>query len=163
MTFRITALPAAPFAPLFAMSDAALASLGARRVVADAGHGFPCRISLADAELGETLILTHFEHHPVATPFRASHAIYVRAAAAEARPAPGEVPPMLRSRLLSLRGFDAEGMLRAAEVADGTALEPAIETMLADRTIAYLHLHFARPGCYAARVERALVDAEAPR
>lgn len=154
MPFRITALPLASFAPLFALDDAPLAARGHRRVTADAQPGFPCRVSLVDAVPGENLILAHFEHQPAATPFRASHAIYVREAAVEAHPDVDEVPALLRSRTLSLRGFDAEGMLRAADLAEGYAAEPAIEAMLADPVVAYIHLHYAGPGCYAARVDR---------
>ena len=155
MPFRISALPAAPFAPLFRLSDAELARLGALRRVADRTPGFPCRVSLRDAEPGETVILVHHEHQPADTPYRAGHAIYVREGAVEARPAVGEVPEVLRRRLLSVRAFDADGMMTAADVVDGGALEPAIERMLADPAVAYLHLHNAKPGCYVARVDRA--------
>lgn len=155
MTFRISALPYAPFAPLFAMDDAALHARGARRMVADATPGFPCRVSLEDAAIGETLILVHHEHHTADTPFRASHAIYVREGAVEARPAPDAVPALLRTRLLSLRGFDEGGMMVAADAVEGTALEPAIDAMFADPAVASIHLHYAKPGCYAARDVRA--------
>lgn len=155
MTFRITALPAEPFAALFALDDAALAARGARRVIADAAPGFPCRVSLVDAALGESLILTRWEHQSADTPFRASHALYVREGAEQAYPAPGEVPPLLRLRTLSVRGFDAQGMLVAADLADGRELEPALEKMLAAPAVAYVHLHYARPGCYGARADRA--------
>ena len=153
--FRIEALPYAPFAPLFALDDAALARRRARRVVADRATGFPCRVSLQDAAVGETLILTHHIHHDVDTPFHASHAVYVRENAVEAEAAADEVPAMLRSRMLSLRGFDADGMMRAADVAEGTELETSLDRMLADPELTYVHLHSAKPGCYLATVRRA--------
>lgn len=155
MTFQISALPYEPFAPLFALDDDALIANGSRRVVADKPGGFPCRVSLADATPGDTLILTNYQHQEAHTPFRAAHAIYIREGATRAEPAVGEVPRLLRSRILSLRGFDAEGMMVAADLADGTALESAVDTMLADPAVDYIHLHYARPGCYAARVDRA--------
>ena len=156
MSFRVSALPAAPFAPLFRLSDAELARIGAVRRVADRAPGFPCRVSLRDAEPGETVLLLHHEHQPAATPYRAGHAIYVREGATEARPAAGEVPALLRHRLLSVRAFDADGMLTDADVVEGAALEAAIERLLlAAPNAAYLHLHNARPGCYMARVDRA--------
>lgn len=155
MTFRISALPLAPFVPLFTLDAEALAARGARRVIADRTPGFPCRVSLVDAAPGETLILTHWQHQPADTPFRASHALYVRESAVEARPDPGAVPELLRRRTLSLRGFDAAGMLVSADLTEGTALEPALETMLAAPEVAYVHLHYAKPGCYAARADRA--------
>jgi hypothetical protein len=154
MTFRISALPKAPFEPLFHLSDEELAAHGAVRRVADAKPGFPCRVSLVDAEIGETVILLHYEHQPAPTPFRASHAIYVRPGADEAHPAAGEVPEALRTRILSLRAFDGADMLVDADLADGRDLEPAIARLLANPRVAYLHAHFAKPGCYAARIDR---------
>ncbi len=154
MSFRIQALPMAAFADLFAMSDEALRERGALRRVVDKKPGFPCRVSLVDAEIGETVLLVHYEHQPAHTPFRASHAVYVRENAVQAQCASGEVPDLLRSRMLSVRGFDAQGMLIEADLVDGRALEPAIERLLSDLNVAYLHLHYAKPGCYAARVDR---------
>lgn len=155
MPFQISALPAEPFAALFAMSEAELAGHGAVRRIADAKPGFPCRVSLEDANPGETLILVNYEHQPAASPYRASHAIYVREKAVEARPAPGEVPALFRTRLLSVRAYDEAGMMTAADVVPGEDLERALESLLADPAVAYLHLHNAKPGCYAARVDRA--------
>ena len=148
MAFQIHGLPAAPFQPLFALDAAALADHRAVRRIADASPGYPCRVSLRDAEPGESLVLVNYEHHATDSPFRASHAVYVREHAEPAVLEVGEVPVMLRSRLLSLRAFDAAGMLVAADVVDGRELEPALERLLAGA--AYAHIHFAKPGCYAA-------------
>jgi len=155
MDFQISGLPRATFAPLFELSDTELAGHGARRVRADRSPGFPCRVSLRDAEPGETLLLVNYEHLAVASPYRSRYAVYVRENAVDARLAPNEIPPVLQSRLLSLRGFDAQGMLIAADVVQGAELAGAIATMLAPASIAYLHVHNAKPGCYAARVDRA--------
>ena len=154
MGFRITGLPAEPFTKLFTLSDAELAAHNAVRRVADTRPGFPCRVSLTDAEVGDEVILVHFEHQPAATPYRASHAIYVRRG--ERRfDAVDQVPEALRLRLLSVRAFDATCMMTGADVVDGRELEAAIARLLGDARAAYLHVHFAKPGCYAARVERA--------
>ncbi|HEY0476515.1 MAG TPA: DUF1203 domain-containing protein [Kofleriaceae bacterium] len=154
MSFRITGLPAEPFSPLFSLSDPELAARGAVRRIADQKPGYPCRISLTDAEPGQAVILTHFEHHAVASPFRASHAIYVRQGE-QTFDAIDQVPEQLRLRLLSLRAFDGDGMLVGADVVDGPDLEPLIARLFDDARAAYLHVHYARPGCYAARVDRA--------
>ena len=154
MTFQIHPLPRRRFETLFALSDAELAERGALRVRATSKPGFPCRISLADAEPGEEVILAHYEHQGADSPFRASHAVYLRPGAAEASLLPGEVPLMLRSRILSLRGFDAAGMLVAAELAEGDVLEVPLQAMLDEPSVAYVHLHFAKPGCFAARADR---------
>lgn len=154
-TFRIVALPAEPFAPLFDLDDAELAARGARRMVVDARPGYPCRVSLSDAEIGETVVLLPFVHHDVDTPYRASGPIFVRQGAAAAGLAPGEVPAMLLHRQLSLRAYDAGAMMVRSEVLEGSELEAAIGRCFADPQIAYLHVHNARPGCYNCRVERA--------
>ena len=155
MNFQISGLPLDRFAPLFALSDEELARHDAVRVTADRAPGFPCRVSLQDAEIGERLILLNYEHLPVSSPYRSRHAIYVRESATEARLEVNEVPAQLRSRLLSLRAFDDRGMMKGAEVAPGTALERVIEQLFSDCGVAYLHIHNAKPGCYAARVDRA--------
>lgn len=154
MSFRISALPVEPFAPLFSMNDAQLREHRAVRRTVDASPGYPCRVSLVDAAIGESVILVHFEHQPADTPYRASHAIFVRESAVQARPEAGEIPEVLRRRLLSVRAFDAADMLLAADVVDGRELESAIERLFSDTRAHYLHLHNAKPGCYAARVDR---------
>ncbi len=152
MSFRIRGLPAALFADLFPLPDEALAARNAVRLIA--GEGCPCRVSLTDAEPGQEVLLVHYEHHPVSSPYRASFAIYVREGE-ETYDAVDRVPEQLRRRVLSLRAFDGQGMMIDADLVDGRSLEPALERLLADARTAYIHLHFARPGCYAALVERA--------
>jgi hypothetical protein len=156
MPYVFSGLPLEPFRPLFGLSDEALAERGVVRRTVDERPGFPCRVSLDDPEPGETVLLLNYEHQSADTPFRASHAIYVGEHAKEAHPAVNEVPPSLRARnAISLRAFDEAGMLIAAEVAPGAALEPAIERLLAKPEAAYLHAHYAAMGCYAARIDRA--------
>jgi hypothetical protein len=154
MSLRIIGLPAAPFAPLFALDDAGLAAQGAVRAVADAPNAYPCRVSLTDAAPGEAVLLVNYEHQPAATPYRSRHAIYVRACETTFD-AVDAVPEQLRRRILSLRAFDEAGMLVGADLVDGRELESVAERLLADPRAGYLHAHFAKPGCYAARIERA--------
>ena len=152
MSFRITGLPAADFAHLFALSDAELAAHGAVRRTADGPY--PCRVSLTDASPGDELILVNYEHHPVDSPYRMRFAIYVRKGE-ETYDKADEVPRQLRTRTLAARSFDADGMMVERELVEGTALEGAIGRLFANPRAAYLHIHYAAPGCYAARVERA--------
>ena len=155
MDFRIVALPAAPFAPLFGLPEATLAARGVRRVIADRQPGFPCRVSLRDAAPGESLLLLNYEHLPLPGPYRSSHAIYVREYAAECVPGVNEIPAVLATRLLSVRAFDAAGMMVDAEVSAGVEVAPLIGRYLDDERIMLVHLHNARPGCYAAQAVRA--------
>lgn len=155
MNFRITGLPAEHFTHLFKLSDAELAAHGAvRRVADDRNPGFPCRVSLTDSRPGDELILTNYEHHAVDSPYRMRFAIYVRPG--ETRyDRVNEVPAQLRQRQLAVRAFDDNGMMVDRELVDGPDLETAIGRLFAAPGAAYLHVHFAAPGCYAARIDRA--------
>jgi hypothetical protein len=152
MHFRIQGLPAEKFAHLFTLSDEELARAGGARRIADGPR--PCRISLTDAQTGDELILVNYEHHAVASPYRMRFAIYVRRGE-ETFDAVDRVPEQLRKRVLAVRAFDRGAMMVGWELADGKDLEAAIERLFADPRAAYLHVHFAAPGCYAARIERA--------
>ena len=156
MAFRITGLDVDLFRPLFGLTDAELAIRGVRREIADASvPGFPCRVTLAEADPGERLLLLNFEHQPARTPYRSAHAIYVREIARSTYDAIDEIPPPLRNRILSIRAFDAQAMMVDADIVDGKCAEGEIARQLSAPGVAYLHVHFARRGCYAARVDRA--------
>ena len=152
MNFRIRGLAAAQFAHLFALPDTALAAQGAVRKIADGPA--PCRISLTDATPGDEVILVNYEHHAVASPYRMRFAIYVREGE-NTFDAVDTVPDQLRRRTLAVRGFDDKGMMTGWELIEGIWLEEAIDRQFANPRVQYLHIHFAAPGCYAARVERA--------
>lgn len=154
-SFRLEALAVESFAELHQLSDQELVARGARRVRVDTKPGFPCRVSLEDAEPGEEVILLHHVHHDVGSPYRAAGPIFVRPGAATASPAAGEIPAMLRARPQSIRAYDGDAMMVAAEVVEGDELRRAIERLLARDEVAYLHLHSALPGCFNCRVERA--------
>jgi hypothetical protein len=154
MSFRITGLPAEHFTHLFALSDAELAAHGAVRRTADARNpGYPCRVSLTDSRPGDELILVNYEHHDVGSPYRMRFAIYVRKGE-ETYDKVDEVPEQLRLRTLAVRAFDTDAMMTGWELVEGRDLEAAIERLFANPRAAYLHVHYAAPGCYAARVER---------
>jgi hypothetical protein len=156
--FRISGLPAEPFRPYFAMTDAELAAHGARRAVAteaDLGLMPPCRVSLRDAEVGESSILLHYAHHTTATsPYRAGGPIFVREGVTRTASFVNEVPAQQRTRLLSVRAYDADGIMVDAEVAPGETLEALIARFFARDDVAFLHAHNARRGCYSCRIDR---------
>lgn len=154
MNFRITGLAPEPFRHLFGLTDAELTRHGAIRYVVDKSPGFPDRIELRDAEPGETMLLVNYVHQPADTPYRASHAIFVREGATVAYGAVDTVPEVLLRRVLSMRAFNARHMIVAAELAAGAESHACIENLLADPAVAYVHAHYAKPGCYAARIDR---------
>ena len=153
MTYRIEGLAPAEFAPLFAMSDEALAARNARRATADSPSGYPCRVTLADAAPGDRLILANHVSHDVPTPFRTAYAIYVWEGAV-ARSYEDEAPAMLDTRTLGLRGFGADGMLKGALLALPGEADAKIRELLDRPEIAAIHAHNAAYGCFLAKIER---------
>jgi hypothetical protein len=154
MTFAITGLSPEAFATMFALSDAELAARGARRVIADADRGYPCRVSLQDAKAGERLLLVNHVSNAVDGPYRSAFAIFVREEAAQGRYV-DELPPVFHGRPLSLRGYDAEGDLVAARLSLVTEEHTAgILDLFADPRIHHIDAHNAAHGCFAARIER---------
>jgi hypothetical protein len=154
MSFRVTGLDAAEFQSLFGLSDEDLKARGAVRVIADRCPGYPDRIELRDAKPGESLILVNYTHQPAASPYRASHAVYILEHPTYRYDSVDEIPVVLRTRMISLRAFDDLGMIVGAELCEGASLKPAIETLLSDAATSYIHLHYAKYGCFACRVDR---------
>lgn len=154
MTYRIQGLDPDQFVPLFAMSDAELQAQGAVRRTADAKPGYPCRITLEDAEPGETLILVNHVSHDVETPYRSSFAIFIREGAEAPATYVDTVPPVMAGRPLGLRGFDGDGILRAALLAMPGEADAKLRTLFERPEIAAIHVHNAAHGCFVAVAER---------
>jgi hypothetical protein len=153
MSFRIQGLDPELFADLQTLSDEQLAAKGIERVRVDEKPGAPCRISLYDAEIGEAVLLLSFDHQPADTPYRQQGPIFVR----ETRvrfDGVDTIPPALARRTLSLRGFDAAHMMVEAEVVEGADAKAMIERFFDNANVAYIHAHYARRGCFAARIDR---------
>jgi hypothetical protein len=153
MSFQITGLDAAPFRRFYGLSDAELQGFGIKRFIADEKPGFPDRIELRDVEQGEAVLLLNYLHQPADTPFKASHAIFVREWAETPYRAVDAIPDVLRIRPISLRAFDASGEMVDADLTEGD-LEPTIARLFANPEAAYIHAHYAKRGCYAARIDR---------
>ena len=155
MNFQIHALSPAPFASLFNQSSDVLSEAKALKMTVDAHPGYPCRVSLVDAKVGETVLLVNYQHQPARSPFQAAHAIYVREHAEQAFPHPGTVPKLFLKRLISVRAFNGQHLMTNADVVEGACLQEAIPAMLNDFSVDYLHLHNAKLGCFLTRVTRA--------
>ncbi len=154
MSFRICGLSPEPFADLMDLDDQALAARGAVRVVADEPHSAPCRVSLQDAEPGESLLLLSYEHQPASSPFRAAGPIFVREAALQSFDCVDEVPAAIQRRTISARAYDRDAMMLEGDLVEGTNLAPLLERWFERPEIDVVHLHYARRGCFAARAER---------
>jgi hypothetical protein len=155
MSFRITGLSPEPFRHLFGLPDEVLAAHGAQRWTATPGSRLPDRVEVRDAEPGETLLLVNYAHQPAETPYRATHAIFVREGATAPCEFVDAIPEAMRSRMLSLRAFDGMHFMADAELVDGRDAEAAIARLFAEPRVAYIPAHYATRGCYAARVDRA--------
>jgi hypothetical protein len=153
--FQVVGLSSSLFQPLYGLSEQELTERGIEVRIADAPKGFPCRVSLRDAPVGTRMLLLNFEHQPANTPYQSRHAIFVEDGAEEAHPRVNEVPEVLASRMLSVRAFDEAGQMVDALVVNGRDAGEAFERLLAVPGAAYLHVHNAGRGCYAARVDRA--------
>ena len=154
MNYTLQGLEPARFAPLFDLDEAELAARDMRWMTVDKPVGFPCRLTLEDAPVGERVLLLPYMHQEGRSPYRASGPIFVRQGIAEPRRVVNELPPYLTRRLLSIRAYDAADAMVDAEVVEGATAAPVIERLLANTEVAYLHVHFAKRGCYACRVER---------
>jgi hypothetical protein len=155
MSFRITGLSDEPFRAFFGLSDQELGLLGIRRYIVDKKPGYPDRIEMKDAEPGECVLLLNHVCQPAKTPYRASHAIYVREGATQTYDAIDQIPDSMRIRLLSLRAYAEDGMMIDADVAEGVVIEPIITRMFENPAVSYIHAHNAKRGCYAGRIDRA--------
>ena len=153
MTYRVLGLDPAPFKPLFGLSDEELAERGIVRMTVDSPT-FPCRVSLTDRAMGEKVLLLNHVSHEVTNPYRAAHAIFVTEGEEEAGEFIDEVPPVFEKRILSLRGFDADGMMAAAILTQPGEADEGIRRLFANPDIATIHAHNATRGCFAARIER---------
>jgi len=154
MTYKITGLDPSEFTHLIGLDDEDLAAQGAVRMTADARPGFPCRITLDDAEIGETLLLVNHCSHDGDNPYRATHAIFVSESATEAAIYMDEIPPALDRRVLSLRAFDQAGMMTDAALAQPGEADTAIRRLLATDAVDHVDAHNATRGCFAARIDR---------
>ncbi len=154
MHYRMTGLDPQPFMHLYGLSDEALKAHGVQRYAVDASPGFPDRVQLRDLEIGEFALLLNYQHQSANTPFRASHAIFIAEGATQAASFENQVPPVMQRRVLSVRAFDAAHMMVDGEVIDGQQLDTQIRQLFSNDQIAYLHVHYAKRGCFAGLVER---------
>jgi len=153
--FRISGLSSAPFRSLYGLSDDELAGKGVLRHIVDEYPSFPDRIEMRHAAVGESVLLLNHLCQPADTPYRASHAIYVREGAETTYVGFDEIPEVMRVRVLSLRAYDDHGMMLDADISDGSTVESLIARLLKNADVAYIHAHNAKRGCYSGRIDRA--------
>ena len=154
MTYRIKGIDPAPYRHLFGLSDVELADRGVVRMTVSEKPSFPCRVSLTDRDLGESVLLLNHVSHDVANPYRASHAIFVTEGEEEPGEYIDEVPPVFAPRVLSLRGFDKDGMMADAILTQPGEADAGIRKLFENPAIETIHAHNAGRGCFSAKIER---------
>jgi hypothetical protein len=154
MTYRITGIDPAPYQHLYGLSEEELATRNVVRMTVCEKPGFPCRVSLTDREIGENILLLNHVSHDVENPYRASHAIFVTEGAENRAEYVDEVPPVFITRVLSLRGFDKDGMMADAILTQPGEADPGIRQLFENLSIETIHAHNATRGCFSAKIER---------
>jgi hypothetical protein len=153
--FRLVGISSEPFESLFGWSDEKLRTVNAVRVIADADFGYPCRVSLTDAEIDDEMLLLPYQHQPAPSPYRASGPIFVRRNATRRVLDVGEIPPYISRRLISLRAYDDAHHIVSADVCEGIEIAAQLDSLFSDDVVRYAHLHNARRGCFACLADRA--------
>jgi hypothetical protein len=154
MAYVVRGIDPKPYARLYGLSDEQLADRGIVRMTVTEKPSFPCRVSLTDRDIGENVLLLNHVSHDVANPYRASHAIFVTEGAEEAAKFVDEVPPVFVPRVLSLRGFDADGMMADAILTQPGEADAGIRRLFGNPDIVTIHAHNASRGCFSAKIER---------
>ena len=158
MTYRVTGLDPAPYKPLFGMSDEELAGRGIVRMTVSSPT-FPCRVSLTDREIGESVLLLNHVSHDVDNPYRAAHAIFVTEGEEKAAEYVDQIPPVFEKRILSLRAFDDTGMMVDAALAQPGEADGVIRRLFDNQAVDHIDAHNATRGCFSARIERSAAAA----
>ena len=129
--------------------------MNAKWLVAESKPGYPCRVSLKDAEIGENVLLIPYKYHNVQSPYQASGPIFIRENAEAAKLDINEIPEILAKRLLSVRAYNIESLMIHAEIVQGVDLEKVIRHQFSHSNVTYLQIHNANPGCFNCNVNRA--------
>ena len=154
MSYVVKGIDPAPYRSLFGLPDEELANQGVVRMIVSAKPSFPCRVSLTDRDIGESVLLLNHVSHEVANPYRASHAIFVTEGADGPAECVDQIPPVFETRVLSLRGFDKDGMMAEAILTQPGEADAGIRQLFANPNIETIHAHNATRGCFSAKIER---------
>ena len=153
MSYVVRGIDSAPYRHLFGLSDEELGEHGVVRMTVSSPT-FPCRVSLTDRAIGEKVLLINHVSHDVANPYRASHAIFITEGAEDPAEYVDQVPPVFEPRILSLRGFDSDGMMAEAMLTQPGEADAGIRKLFENPEIEMIHAHNATRGCFSAKIER---------
>lgn len=154
MNFKIKALNHLEFESFFELSDTELEKQGIKRMVVSDKPGFPCRVSLEDAEIGEEVILVSHEFHKTNSPYQSKGPVFIRKGIKTKELGNNEIPLMLNHRLLSFRGYNKDGYMIEAATEKGINTRKEIERIFENSDVKYIHIHNSSPGCFNCEVRR---------
>ncbi len=123
------------------------------QVVTEA-HSAPCRVCLEDARVGEAVLLCTYSPFERPGPYATIGPIFVHAHRCTPFAPGAPMTDAIARRLLSLRAYDRGGRMVAADVIEGRELESLAQRLFEDPAASLLHVHHARAGCFACRIER---------
>jgi Protein of unknown function (DUF1203) len=154
MRFIIQGLDPYLFVSVFCQMQATFNGEPVESHIVDAYPGAPCRITLDDAKVGETVCLLSYCHHGATSPYAQSGPIFVTRGAMVAARYIDEVPPALARRTLSLRAYNEMGSMVDATIVEGSLIAPQIERMFGRPDVVRIDAHNATRGCFAAHIRR---------
>jgi hypothetical protein len=125
-----------------------------QKITVDQSPGYPCRLSLEDAKIGEEVYL--FSHQPFTNenPYRETGPVFVRTEADQATLEPGQIPDMIKRRPIIVRSYSADETLLSGDPAEGEDVGQVIQQCLNREGVAFLHIRAALTGCYLCKVEQ---------
>ncbi|MBL4659634.1 MAG: DUF1203 domain-containing protein [Alcanivoracaceae bacterium] len=153
--FQIKAIKHNEVQHLFSLTNDELSKYNAKRILVNEKPGYPCRVSLKEANIGETIITFPYNHHDVDSPYNATGPIFIRDNVQTATPKVNVIPEILQNRFLSVRIYDSQNMMIDATTIQGKDLKSTIQKLFQNKFAHYIHIHNANPGCYNCSVERA--------
>ena len=122
--------------------------------IASTNPGYPCRVCLRDAEIGESLLLFSYSAFKRPHPSWSVGPVFIHANDCAPSSDRREVPLQLRIRLLALRSYDDADQMVGCDLVEGAQLEELVERLFEDPLAQYIHVHNARAGCFACRIDR---------
>ena len=142
---QFTALPA----PLVVDQDKSMS------MMVDEENSYPCRRCLEDGHLGEEILLVSYDPFLAASPYTGPGPVFVHRKDCTPYKCDGSVPGQQSRRLLSVRAYDVNHLMVECDVVEGKDLAEKAESFFASANVKYLHAHYARPGCFAVRIDKA--------
>lgn len=152
--FIISGLDYDLFSKYFEMTESELKSIGAYIFLSDECPCYPCRVSLEDAEVGDRVLAIAYDHHSANSPYSSSGPVFIRKNTQVATLEKNTIPVMLRHRLLSIRGYNDAALMIEADTIAGKDLESVLYSQFANKSVEYIHIHNASPGCFNCSVNR---------